>query len=250
MRARGSAIAGLLVTACLAGASAACDGGETHRPWFLTVEAHWNDSPSTVDQIGYQLWADVLWPDRDKDCYALPADLQIHVGDQILTPMVQGDCSSEMLVFANGFQQGGSVTVSVQDGDQVLGEGVFDNLFPNVGVTVIAPAGGQSVKAGDPITIELPSASSAAWLAGARFYWTDTPADVPPYYTFVPATIAADGTTFQTMAPSTTGHALLDVETSFAGGNFAAATSCSGFQYCDALPNWEDAGPVAIDVIP
>ena len=246
----GRAMTGLLVTTCLAGATAGCDGGEAHRPWFLTVEAHWNDSPSTVDEIGYQLWADVLWPDRDKDCYALPANLQIHVGDQILTPMVQGDCSSEMLVFANGFQQGGAVNVSVRDGEQVLGEGVFDDLFPNVGVTVVTPAGGQPVKAGAPITIELPSAAANPTLAGARFYWTDTPADVPPYYTFASATIADDLMTFQTTAPSTTGHAVMDVKAFFPGGNFVPATSCSGFQYCDALPNWEDAGPVAIDVVP
>jgi len=46
------------------------------------------------------------------------------------------------------------------------------------------------------------------------------------------------------------GHAVMDVDTLFPGGNFVAATSCSGFQYCDGLPNWDNAGPVAIDVIP
>jgi hypothetical protein len=240
---------GLCAAAGLAALALGCgDGGGTKRPWFLTVQAQWNDSPSAVDQIGYQLWVDVLWPDRNKDCYPLPPDVQIVVGDQVLTPTIQGDCSSEMLVLANGFQQGGSVTVAVQDRDQVLATGVFDNLFPNVAVTVIDPSAGQPVKAGDPITVALPNPPSM--LAGARFYWTETPAGVPPYYTFSPAMIATDGT-IQTTAPATGGRALMNIQTIFpGGGNFVSAASCSGFQYCDAVPNWEDAGPVAIDVVP
>lgn len=155
-----------------------------------------------------------------------------------------------MLVLANGFLQAGSVDVTVQAGQQVLAAGVFDDLFPYTAVTVSSPAAGAPVRVGDPIMLALPAPSLDSTLAAARFYWTDLPAGAPPYHTFQSATVAAGSTTFQTTAPSTTGHAILNVQGRFGSANFAPATSCRGFQYCDGLQDWEDAGPVAIDVVP
>jgi hypothetical protein len=243
-------VVGLLAGAWLAALAAGCGGGDTHTPSILRVDTEWNDSPSAVDQIGYQLWVDVMWPDRSTQCYALPPNLQIHVGDQVLTPSVSGDCSSEMLVLANGFTQGGPVEVTVQSGEQVLGDGVYDNLFPYAAAAITAPPSGEPVKAGDPITVVVPTPVLDTSLKAALFYWTDTTNGVPPYYTFASATIADDLVTFQTTAPAITGHALIDVEGRFGTADFVTATSCSGFRTCVGVPTWNHAGPVAIEIVP
>jgi len=239
------------VALALAAVAAGCGGNDSHTPSDLTVETWWNDSPSAVDQIGYQLAVDLVWGDRSQSCYPLSPNLKLHVNDTVAAPPIEGDCAAESLVLVNGFQ-GGTATVSLQDGDQVLGESVFDGLTPYAGATLVTPAAGQPVKAGDAIAVALPAAPADPTLAGARFYWTGTPSTVPPYYTYVPGTIAADGTTFQMTAPTTvTGTASVVIQTIFATtGNFVAASSCTGFQFCSGFPNFDMAGPLAIDVVP
>jgi hypothetical protein len=229
-----------------------CGSQGNHLPPNLTVEAQWNDNPSAVDQIGYQLVVDLVWSDRLEGCFPLSPNLRIHIDDNlVVTPPIEGDCGYESLVIVSGVQTGESTTVTLQDGDQVLGEAIFAGLFPETGTTLITPAAGQAVKAGDPIAIALPVQPADLDLAGARFYWTDTPSTVPPFYSFSGGTISSDGLTFQGTAPATTtGRALVVVQTFFGDGNFAAPTSCTGFQFCNGLPSFEMAGPVSIDVVP
>lgn len=237
-------VGGMVVVGC--GGSA-----ENHVPENLTVEAQWNDSPSAVDQIGYQLVVDLVWSDRLQSCFLLSPNLGIHIDDDVVVaPPIEGDCAYESLVIVGGIKTEGSTTVTLQDGDQVLGEAIFDGLFPDTGATVTTPAAGQPVKAGDPIAVALPKPAQPD-LVAARFYWTDTPSTVPPFYSFVSGTVSADGLTFQGTAPTiTSGRALVVVESSFGEGNFVAATSCTGFQFCNGLPSFEMAGPVSIDVVP
>ena len=231
-------------------AAAGCDGAENHVPQYLTVQAYWNDSPSTVDQIGYQLWVDLLWPDRREGCYALSPNLAIHIDDDIVVPpAIEGDCGYESLVIVNGVPAQASTTVSLRDGDQVLGEGIFGGLFPFTGATLVTPAAGQPVKAGDPFAIALPTPATMDSV-GARFYWTDLPSGVPPSYAWASGTLSADGSTFQGTAPATTGRAIVAVEGIFGAGDVVAATSCTGFQYCNGSPTADVAGPVSIEVDP
>jgi hypothetical protein len=249
---RGSGPTELLGLALISGLAVAGCGGsaDNHVPQDLTVLAQWNDSPSAVDQIGYQLWVDLLWPDRRQGCYALSPNLAIHIDDDIVVaPPIEGDCAYESLVIVNGVATQGSTTVSLRDGDQVLGEGTFGGLFPSTGATLVTPAAGQPVKAGDPFAIALPTPASPS-SAGARFYWTNLPAGVPPFYSFTSGTLSADGSTFQGTAPTTTGQAIVAVEGIFGQGNYVAATSCTGFQYCNGLPSFDVAGPVSIEVDP
>jgi hypothetical protein len=232
---------------------AGCGGsGDNHVPQYLMVEAQWNDSPSAVDQIGYQLVIDLQWTDRLRGCFPLSANLRIHIDENVIvTPPIEGDCAYESLVVVGGIQTEGSTTVTLQDGDQVLGEAIFDGLFPYAGASVTTPAAGQPVNAGAPFAVALPAPSSQSDLAEARFYWTDTPATVPPFYTAVSGTISADGSTFRGTAPtSATGPAAVVVQSFLGGGNFIAPTSCTGFQFCNGLPSFEVAGPVSIEVVP
>ncbi len=252
MSRRAARLTGLLGLALVGGAAVAgCDGSaENHAPQYLTVEAHWNDSPSTVDQIGYQLWVDLLWPDRRQGCYALSPNLAIHIDDDIIVPpAVEGDCGYESLVIVNGVAAQASTTVSLRDGDQVVGNGTFGGLFPFTGANLVTPAAGQPVKAGDPFAIALPTPASPD-SAGARFYWTAPPSGVPPFYSWASGTLSADGSTFQGTAPATTGRAIVAVEGIFGQGNYVAPTSCTGFQYCNGLPSFDVAGPVSIEVDP
>jgi hypothetical protein len=231
---------------------AGCGSEENHVPQSLTVEAQWNDSPSTVDQIGYQLVIDLVWADRMQGCFPLSPNLRIHIDDNlVVTPPIEGDCASESLVIVGGVQTEGSTTVTLQDGDRVLGKAIFEGLFPDSGASVTTPAAGQPVKAGDPIEVALPRPSVDTFLAAARFYWTDTAATVPPFYSFVGGTITADGLTFQGTAPTTaTGRAAVVVASFFGEGDFNSATACTGFQFCNGVPSFEMAGPVSIEVVP
>jgi hypothetical protein len=246
------ALTGLLGLALVGGMTVAgCDGSAmNHVPQSLTIQAQWNDSPSSVDQIGYQLFVDLLWSDRRQGCYPLSPDLAIHIDDTLVVPpAVEGDCGYESLIIVNGVAAQASTTVSLRDGDQVLGEGTFSNLFPYTGATLVTPADGQPVTAGAPFAVALPTPASPD-SAGARFYWTDLPSGVPPYYTWASGTLSADGSTFQGTAPATTGQAIVEVEGIFGQGNYLAATSCTGFQYCNGLPSFEAAGPISIEVDP
>jgi hypothetical protein len=222
----------------------------SHVPQTLTVAAQWNDSPSAVDQIGYELWIDLLWPDRRTGCYPLSANLEIHINDDlVIAPPIEGDCGYESFVIVPGVQAQASTTVSLQDGDHLLAAATFDGLFPDSGATLVSPAAGQAVKAGDPFTVGLARAATPD-VAGARFYWTDTPSTVPPFYSWASGTMSADGLTFQGTAPTTTGQAIVAVEATVGDGNYIGASSCTGFQYCDGLPTLDVAGPVSIEVAP
>lgn len=247
-----SALLGFALASGLA--ALGCGGSaETHVPQDLTVSVHWNDSPSAVEQIGYQVWVDLLWPDRRQGCYALSPNLAIHINDDIVVaPPIEGDCAYESLVIVNGVPAQASTTVGLYDGNQMLGNGTFGGLFPGDGAALATPAAGQAVKAGDPFAVTLPTAARAD-AVGARFYWTDLPAGVPPFYSWASGTLSADGATFQGTAPTTTttsGQAIVVVEGVFGPGNYVPATSCRGFQYCNGLPDSDVAGPVSIEVDP
>jgi hypothetical protein len=72
---------GLLGLAVVGGLVAAGCGGsaDNHVPQYLTVEAQFNDSPSAVDQIGYQLVVDLVWSDRLQGCFPSSPNLAIHI---------------------------------------------------------------------------------------------------------------------------------------------------------------------------
>ncbi|MES1209142.1 MAG: hypothetical protein ABUS79_24655, partial [Pseudomonadota bacterium] len=186
-------------------------------------------------------------PDRPSSCFSLPADLHVTVNDKQMPLMLEGNCGGESLVFVNGFQQNVAVAVSLVGGGQVMGTASFDNLFPGAASVLITPADGQ-VKAGDPVVVQMPL-QPVSGMGYPEFYWMEPQAGVPPYHTSGIGTLSADGSTFATTAPTTAGRAALVVK-ALSSEMFRAATSCTGFVGCTAIPNSDSIGPVFIDVAP
>jgi hypothetical protein len=228
---------------------AGCDGDSKPQVMLLTVGT-WNDNPSTVAETGYQVSADVGWPDRQTSCFPLSANLRIRVNDGEAAPMVYGDCRWDVVGTVGPFQQNVPITVRLEDGDQLLAEAVYNDLFPGADAQLVAPAAGQPVKVGDPVVLTMPVPPVAGAATYAEFYWLDAPpAGVPPFHTFATGTVSADGSTFQTTAPSTTGHAAVILKSVFSG-DITAASICTGFQSCDGEPNGDTIGPVFVEVVP
>ena len=235
-----------LLAVCLS-VLAGCSGSDNPQVMLL-AGASWNEDPSTVAETGYQVSADVGWPDRVHSCFPLSPNLRIRVNDGEVTPMVYGDCQFDVLVMSGAFQQDMPITVELEDGDNVLATAQYDYLFPGANAQLVMPADGQ-VKTGDPVVLTMPVQPVAAGVTYAEFYWLDTPADVPPFHTFANGTLAPDGSTFQTTAPTVTGHAAVVLKSVF-DANLGVASSCTGFQSCTAEPNNDTIGPVFVEVVP
>jgi hypothetical protein len=238
----------LLMVVLGAAAAAGMGCGSDEKPKvILSVDAFWNESPATVDDTGYQLSIDAFWPDRAASCFSLPADLHVTVNDKQVPLMIEGNCGGESLVYVNGFQQNVPVTIRLEGGGQVMGEAVFDDMFPGAGPFLVSPADGQA-KPGDPLVVQLPLPPKQDF-AYAEFFWMEPPAGVPPYHTSGKGTLAADGSTFQVMAPTTAGRAAMVVKI-LSSDAFQAATSCTGFDSCHGVPETGTLGPFSIDVVP
>lgn len=237
-----------LLASCLGGLGAGSCGGD-QPPVMLSAAGAWNADPSTVAETGYQVAADVGWPDRRQSCSPLSANLRIRINDVEATPMVTGDCRWDVRVTSGAFQQDLPITVQLVDRDQVLGEAHFEGLFPGAHARLVTPANGQQVRAGDSIVLTMPMPPVSGGTTYAEFYWLDTPATVPPFHTFANGTLSADGSMFQTTAPTMTGRAAVVLKTVFDVGP-GPASSCSGFESCDAQPNTNTIGPVFVEVVP
>jgi hypothetical protein len=227
--------------------TSACGGTDKPQMALLTTGA-WNDNPSTVAETGYQVGADVAWLDRPMSCFDLPADLTININDVPVTPMIYGDCRFDALVYSGAFQQDVPISVTVQEGGEVLAQAEFQGLFPGAHTQLVSPASGQ-VKAGDPIVVTMPISPADTGVTWAEFYWLDMPANAPPFNTSMTGTLSADGSTFQTTAPSTLGRAALVLKTVF-NAPILAASTCTGFESCAAEPDNQTIGPAYVEVVP
>jgi hypothetical protein len=238
-----------LLAACLALAASAAGCGEDHPNVDLIVRAQWNTDPVSVDQIGYQILVELDWVDRAKGCSPLPSNLNLHVNDFQAVPMIDdGACATGAELAFGPFMSDVPVTVTLQEGDQSIGKAEFDQLFPGLGLGVVSPAGGQ-VNAGGPLVLSLPATPQNPTLVEARFYWLDTPASVPPFYSDVFGSLNNDGQTLPVNAPAQTGQAQVVIQGSFTFGA-GRQVSCTGFQVCSSLTDPETAGPVSIEVVP
>lgn len=235
---------------CLGGLGAAgC--GDKPPPVLLDVDAFWNDNPTSVDQTGFQVWADVGWPTRPQNCFALSPNLQIRVGDAEAAPVFEGSCGFDALVMLGAFQQDVAVTIALDDGDRQIAQAQFDHLFPGANAQLVTPPVGQTIKPGDMVAFTVPVQVVEASDVSAEFYWLDPPPNgVPPFHTFSPGTLSADGSTFQTNAPpDLTGHAAVIMRTVFKT-DIAVAASCTGFEICTGLQDNGTVGPVFVEVAP
>jgi len=237
----------LLAIGLVALGAAAC--GSDNPPAILLATGSWNDNPSTVDETGYQVSADVGWPDRPQSCFSLSPNLRIRIDDAEVVPMIYGDCRIDVLVTSGAFRQDVPITVQLKDGDHVLAQAQYDHLFPGANAKLVTPADGQQVAVGDPVVLTMPVQPADPTVIYADFYWLDMPATAPPYHTFATGTLSADGSTFETTAPAITGHAAVVLKTIFKT-DLGVASSCTGFQNCVAEPDNQTIGPVFVEVVP
>jgi hypothetical protein len=197
----------------------------------------------TLGEIGYELWVDFGWPDRNKSCFPLPPDLTVTVGDRDFVPDHRGECEWDMLLVVTGVATDKPVDIRVSSGSHVYGEAIYDDLFPGLGATLV-PAGDGTIHSGNQVTVQLPSTERVldpayGW---AQFHWLDTPTASVPFFTRVPGTATPDGTTIQLDTPSLTGRASVVIEdVGFSGGGTPVpslgAATCTGFTSCIAGPD-------------
>jgi hypothetical protein len=240
-----------LLAICLTGLGVGSCGSDKPAPVLLEASGFWNEDPSTVAQTGFQVWADVGWPTRPQSCFALSPNLDIDVNGGETPVMGEGDCGFDVLVMTGAFQQDVPIAIALQDGAQVIAQAQFQHLFPGATSQLVTPAAGQQIKAGDPVVFTVPVQVNDPTDVSAEFYWLDPPpSGVPPFHTFAPGTLSADGSTFQTTAPpDLTGHAAVVLRTVFST-DIAAAQSCTGFENCVGLSESETVGPVFVQVVP
>lgn len=239
--------AGLLLTGIAAALSAGCGDDQSPKVGLQMVSI-WNGDPLSVGDVGYQMQVYVSWVDRGQDCFKLSSNLLVQVNDFQAVPSFQGDCESTAELAFGPFLTDVPVTVQLKDGGKTLGQAQFDRLFPGMGLQLLSPAGGQ-VRAGDPMTFSLPAAPVLGTTVEVRFYWLDTPASVPPFYSIVSGTVGTDGQTVQIMAPALTGHAQVVTFGPFPEGA-GEQLSCTGFQFCGVQTDTSFQGPVPVEVVP
>jgi hypothetical protein len=217
---------------------------------MLLTAAYWNDDPSTLDDIGYKLHVDIGWVDRAKSCFDLSPDLRVTVNDRETGPIMTGECDFDFLVEARGFRDNGPITVKLHDGDAVLGEATYQGLFAGFTASQSVPPPKATVHTGETFVVSVAEPISPAFPAvGMQFHWLDTPASVPPFYSWVSGKVSADALSVEVVAPAITGRALLIMSLAGSRG-YEATTACTGFSTCLYWADHDTFGPIPIEVTP
>lgn len=241
---------GLGVALVVGLSSAGCSSSNDPAKALFT-QAEWKDDPGSAAEIGYWVSVDVGWPSRTESCFPLSPALHVTVNDREAGPIYTSDCEWDILVEVGPFaaDDPGPTTVRLLDGTHVLGEAIYDGLFPGFSAQLVSPADGM-VRAGEQVAIALTAPLPAEVLfdrGPARFYWLDPPDDVPPFYSSAIATMESDRQSIAVPAPALTGRAAMVIRTF--DRPRGSARSCVGFTSCAAWPS-ENIGPVFVEVIP
>jgi hypothetical protein len=250
---RSRAAVGLALAGCLLSAPAGCNEDQQPPALDLTANASWNRDPSSIADIGYELELDIYFSDRAQTCFELPRDLRVVVDDRQLdlNLMAVGACQSNLRITAIALTPRETTVVKVLDGDAVLGEATYRNLFPgSTGAEVLSPADGRP-RMGETLTISIPTGwheSTDPRVIGF-FHWLDPAASVPPFSTFVYGTAAADALSVTVAAPMIAGRAMV-VFSKLGLSDVTVAESCTGFRTCRSFASDDTVGPVAVEVIP
>lgn len=102
------------------------------------------------------------------------------VNDREAGPIHTSDCEWDVLVEVGPFaaDDPGPTTVRLLDGTHVLGEAIYDGLFPGFPAQLVSPADGR-VRTGDDVaaqlTAPLPPEVLFESYSAAKFYWLDPP---------------------------------------------------------------------------
>jgi hypothetical protein len=249
MKAGARLLCGAVLAVCMLAAMGGCDDTPAREVRLLTA-TQWNDSPGSIDEIGYQVHVDIGWPSRPTSCFPLSPDLRVTVNDHEPVPVVaRADCEWDVLVTVPGFATDVDVTVKLHDGDRLLGEATYSGIFPGfTSWALVSPVDGR-VRAGEPIAIAA-STDRALYSStvAAYFHWLDMAGPAPPFHSFATAAAAPDGLSAVVPAPPLTGRALMVVAN--VDEEFGVAASCTGFSSCESWPDTSTIGPMLVEVIP
>jgi len=241
-----TALAGCTLALALA-LTGACGANPRPPEVDLSVRAAWNHDPATVDQIGYEVEAEMVMLSRGASCFPLP-DLRIIVNDTEY-PTATGDCATHVSVTAP-VRTDADTVVSLRSADGPIGTATFRGLFPGAGASqLVSPADGN-VPMGETFAISIP----AGWPVGdgrvsAYLHWLDPAPSVPPFYSYVIGNANADRTAVDLVAPALTGRAQV-VLNSLGSPDSVVPDACTGFARCFGYSSNDVLGPVAIEVIP
>ena len=241
----GLALAGGLLPAVAGG----CGDDSRPRPMMLLTAAYWNDDPSSLADIGYEVHVDIGWQERAMSCFDLSPALRVTVNDRATGPIIVGECQWDFLVEARGFRDNGPVTVKLHDGDALLGEATYQDLFAGFTTSQSLPPPKSTVQPGETFVVSVTEPISPAFRTVAvQFYWLDTPASVPPFYTWVSGKVSADALSVEVVAPAITGRALMII--GLPGGRaYEVTTACTGFSTCYYWADHDTFGPMPIEVV-
>lgn len=223
----------------------------------LLVRAEWKTDPGTTAEIGTWVSADVGWMSRAATCSPQSPNLRVTIADREArrVPFTLGDCVWDALFEAGPFASDdpGPIVVRVLDGTEVLGEATYEGLFPGPATRLLRPADGV-VHLGETfaVALEPPLPAHMRLFSNARYVWLEPSDSVPPFYSYAPVVLEADGQTMTVDASVLTGKAAVTVDTftqSLSATPSVAATSCAGFGACAGLPS-TTLGPVVVDVVP
>jgi len=232
-------------------ALAGCGGDEARRPLLsVGVGASWSASPATPQDLGYVVTVLFLEvpPPGTSSCSPVPDSTRLSVnGQQLVTVLDDTGCVNTPVALGPSWQVG-RITVEVNEGDQVVSHGEFENLAPGGGATLAMPADGV-VQSGDEIVVvptpELPTGMLAQ--SFARFYPLDDAGAWRPSGVLSPgeATRLADG--IHVRVPAFVGRTAVV----FAGMPYVPdpTFSCTGFAVCTAIAD-NTLGPVFVTGVP
>ena len=167
------------------------------------------------------------------------------VNDREPLPVVaRADCEWDVLVSLRGFTSDTDLTVKLHDGDRLLGEATYSEMFPGFSSwRLVSPADGR-VRAGEPLAIAASSGPALyAELVGMYFHWLDMNGAAPPFNSFASAKAGSDRLTATATAPPLTGHALMVVH-NVAYYGLGSAASCVGFSSCTSRSDTSTIGPI------
>lgn len=230
----------MLVMACAEGGC----GRPQEFPYFhVAVKAQWPVEADSAAALGYRVDVHVTkMIDDEGDCATLSGSTKVSInGAEATFAPDSGAGCMQAYVGLGPFLQDQSVSITLRQHGDVVGQATFDQLMPGADAGLVEPLGGV-VHAGDVVVIrpvpKLPTSGPIAY-----FY----PLDEPTWSkvgVYGQTERLSDGV--HVRVPSFTGRAWLGVRTS----DYALAeVSCSGFATCRG----EAAGllgPILVTEIP
>jgi hypothetical protein len=225
-------------------------GDEESDGVVLLGAAEWQRDPGSVAEVGYHVQPQVNWVSRAGSCARIPTGLRVTVNDlEAKVTGWRGACDGGRLFDAGPFTTPDPVTVRAFDGDRLLGEATFDDLFWGMRAGLVSPPDGQ-VRPGDQVVVSVPPGKDGTTFAPyASWYWLGAATAVPPFYTLSLREQSADGSTMTVTVPDIKGlSGPVALAIKYGQEAMLAATTCAGFRDCSLIARYT-LGPIPLTVL-